>query len=168
MIIMKHHHAMRHPIASDSRWAFHMAQMMLRFSAGAVLSNDTQLIEAVMRKSISTLFLATGLFVSAISIGQAKTPIYCETTQVLQTERHKIITSKNETFRMTLSNDMVAFGINGFTGGTNVFKISRFEKLTDWQADYDRFYISFLDGNFYFAAVFPHSSRAVSAKCQIY
>ena len=168
MIIIKHHHAMRHPIASDSRWAFHMAQMMLRLSAGAVLSNDTQLIEAVMRKFISTLLLATGLFVSAISIGQAKTPIYCETTQVLQTERHKIITSKNETFRMTLSNDMVAFGINGFTGGTNVFKISRFEKLTDWQADYDRFYISFLDGNFYFAAVFPHSSRAVSAKCQIY
>ena len=41
---------MRHPIASDSRWAFHMAQMMLRLSAGAVLSNDTQLIEAVMRK----------------------------------------------------------------------------------------------------------------------
>jgi len=145
-----------------------MAQMMLRFSAGAVLSNDTQLIEAVMRKFISTLLLATGLFVSAISTGQAKTPIYCETTQVLQTERHKIITSKNETFRMTVSNDMVAFGINGFTGGTNVFKISRFEKLTDWQADYDRFYISFLDGNFYFAAVFPHSSRAVSAKCQIY
>jgi len=145
-----------------------MAQMMLRLSAGAVLSNDTQLIEAVMRKFISTLLLATGLFVSAISTGQAKTPIYCETTQVLQTERHKIITSKNETFRMTLSNDMVAFGINGFTGGTNVFKISRFEKLTDWQADYDRFYISFLDGNFYFAAVFPHSSRAVSAKCQIY
>ena len=168
MIIMKHHHAMRHPIASDSRWAFHMPQMMLRLSGGAVLSNDTQLIEAVMRKSISTLFLATGLFVSAISTGHAKTPIYCETTQVLQTERHKIIPSKNETFRMTLSNDMVAFGINGFTGGTNVFKISRFEKLTDWQADYDRFYISFLDGNFYFAAVFPHSSRAVSAKCQIY
>jgi len=121
-----------------------------------------------MRKSISTLFLATGLFVSTISTGQAKTPIYCETTQILQTERHKIITSKNETFRMTVSNDIVAFGINGFTGGTNAFKISRFETLTDWQADYDRFYISFLDGNFYFAAVFPHSSRAVSAKCQIY
>jgi hypothetical protein len=56
----------------------------------------------------------------------------------------------------------VAFGINGFTGGTNAFKISRFERLTDWQADYDRFYISFLDRNFYFAAVFPDSSRAVS------
>jgi hypothetical protein len=145
-----------------------MPQMMLLFSAGAVLSNDTQLIGAVMRKSISTLFLATGLFVSAISTGQAKTPIYCETTQILHTERHKIITTKNETFRMTVSEDMVAFGINGFTGGTNAFKISQFEKLTDWQADYDRFYISFLDGNFYFAAVFPHSSRSVSAKCQIY
>ena len=69
---------------------------------------------------------------------------------------------------MTVSNDIVDFGINGFTGGTNAFKISRFEKLTDWQADYDRFYISFLDGNFYFSAVFPHGSRAVSAKCQIY
>ena len=146
----------------------HMPQMMLPLPTGVVLSNDTQLIEAVMCKSISTLFLATGLFVSAISTGQAKTPIYCETTQILQTERHKITKSKNETFRMTVSKDMVAFGINGFTGGTNAFKISRFERLTDWQADYDRFYISFLDGNFYFAAVFPHSSRAVSAKCQIY
>ena len=28
--------------------------------------------------------------------------------------------------------------------------------------------ISFLDENFYFAAVFPHSSLAVSAKCKIY
>jgi putative effector of murein hydrolase LrgA (UPF0299 family) len=72
----------------------HMPQMMLPLSVGVVLSNDTQLIEAVMRNSISTLFLATGLFVSAISTGQAKTPIYCETTQILQTERHKITTSK--------------------------------------------------------------------------
>jgi len=97
MIIMKHHHAMKHPIASDSRWELAMssyAQMILPLSAGVVLSNDTQLIEAVMRNSISTLFLATGLFVSAISTGQAKTPIYCETTQILQTERHKITTSK--------------------------------------------------------------------------
>ncbi|MDC0649578.1 hypothetical protein OAQ37_03610 [Alphaproteobacteria bacterium] len=110
----------------------------------------------------------TGLFVSTISTGQVRTPIYCETTQVLQTERHKLITSKNEKFKMTVSNAFVDFGINGFTGGTNAFKISRFEKITDWQADYDRFYISFLDGNFYFAAVFPDSSRAISAKCQIY
>ena len=37
---------------------------------------------------------------------------------------------------MTVSSDFVDFGINGFTGGTNSFKISRFEKLTDWQADW--------------------------------
>ena len=121
-----------------------------------------------MRKCIPKLFLALGLLVFDISASEAKTPVYCETTQILQIERHKIITSKNEKFRMTVSNDIVDFGINGFTGGTNAFKISRFEKLTDWQADYDRFYISFLDGNFYFSAVFPHNSRAVSAKCQIY
>ncbi|MDA8716346.1 hypothetical protein N9M78_00130 [Alphaproteobacteria bacterium] len=121
-----------------------------------------------MRKYISTLFLAVGPFLCAISASEAKTPAYCETTQILQTERHKIITSKNEKFRMTVSSDFVDFGINGFTGGTNSFKISRFEKLTNWQADYDRFYISFLDENFYFAAVFPHSARAVSAKCKIY
>ena len=121
-----------------------------------------------MRKYVSILVLAAGLFVFAISASEAKTPVYCETTQVLQSERHKIITSKNEKFRMTVSKDIVDFGINGFTGGTNAFKMSRFAALTDWQADYDRFYISFLDGNLYFAAVFPNSSRAVSAKCQIY
>ena len=140
----------------------------MQFSVGYILSTECQPKELAMRKYISTLFLAVGLFLCAISASEAKTPAYCETTQILQTERHKIITSKNEKFRMTVSSDFVDFGINGFTGGTNSFKISRFEKLTDWQADYDRFYISFLDENFYFAAVFPHSSLAVSAKCQIY
>ena len=129
---------------------------------------ECQMKEPAMRKCIPTLFLAIGLLVFYILASEAKTPVYCETTQILQIERHKIITSKNEKFRMTVSSDFVDFGINGFTGGTNSFKISRFEKLTDWQADYDRFYISFLDGNFYFAAVFPHSARAVSAKCKIY
>jgi hypothetical protein len=132
------------------------------------LGTECQLKEPAMREYISTLFLAVGLFVFAISASEAKTAVYCETTQILQTERHKIITSKNEKFRMTVSSDIVDFGINGFTGGTNAFKISRFKNLTDWQADYDRFYISFLNGNFYFAAVFPDSSWAVSAKCQIY
>ena len=140
----------------------------MQFSVGYILSTECQPKELAMRKYISTLFLAVGLFLCAITASEAKTPAYCETTQILQTERHKIITSKNEKFRMTVSSDFVDFGINGFTGGTNSFKISRFEKLTDWQADYDRFYISFLDGNFYFAAVFPHSARAVSAKCKIY
>ena len=140
----------------------------MQFSVGYILSTECQPKELAMRKYISTLFLAVGLFLYAITASEAKTPAYCETTQILQTERHKIITSKNEKFRMTVSSDFVDFGINGFTGGTNSFKISRFEKLTDWQADYDRFYISFLDENFYFAAVFPHSARAVSAKCKIY
>ena len=129
---------------------------------------ERQLKEPAMRKCIPKLFLALGLLVFDISASEAKTPVYCETTQILQIERHKIITSKNEKFRMTVSSDFVDFGINGFTGGTNSFKISRFKKITDWQSDHNRFYISFLDGNFYFAAVFPDSSRAVSAKCQIY
>ena len=66
---------------------------------------------------------------------------------------------------MTVSSDFVDFGINGFTGGTNSFKISRFEKLTDWKADYDRFYISFLDGNFYFAAVPLYVGGAMAFGC---
>ena len=140
----------------------------MQFSVGYILSAECQPKELAMRKYISTLFLAVGLFLYAITASEAKTPAYCETTQILQTERHKIITSKNEKFRMTVSSDFVDFGINGFTGGTNSFKISRFEKLTDWQADYDRFYISFLDENFYFAAVFPQSQLAVSAKCKKY
>ena len=80
------------------------------------LDAECLLKELDMRKFISTLFLAVGLFVFAIKASGTKTPIYYETTQVLQTERHKIITSKHEKFRMTVSNDIVNFGINGFTG----------------------------------------------------
>jgi len=163
---------MRHPIANKGSQALQFWQDKpgwgLQFSIGDILGTECQLKELALCKYISTSFLVVGLLLFAISASEAKTPVYCETTQILQIERHKIITSKNEKFRMTVSSGFVDFGINGFTGGTNSFKISRFEKLTDWQADYDRFYISFLGENFYFAAVFPHSSRAVSAKCQIY
>jgi hypothetical protein len=63
--------------------------------------------EPAMRKCIPTLFLAIGLLVFYISASEAKTPVYCETTQILQIERHKIITSKNEKFRMNVSSDLM-------------------------------------------------------------
>ena len=117
---------------------------------------------------ILTMPLFFCFFVTDISTVEAKTAIYCETTQILQTVKHKMVTSKNEHFRMTASNEVVVFGINGFTGGTNTFKISSFTKITDWQSDFDRFYLSFLNGDFYFSATFPESSTAVSARCKIY
>ena len=152
----------RHHLGKISRVGF------CSFLLTIFLGTECHLKEPAMRKYISTLFLAIGVFVFSISASEAKTPVYCETTQILQTEQHEIITSKNEKFRMTVSSDIVDFGINGFTGGTNSFKILRFKKITDWQSNHNRFYISFLDGNFYFSAVFPDSSRAISAKCQIY
>ena len=105
---------------------------------------------------------------SNISSAEAKTAIYCETTQILQTAEHRMIRSKNEKFRMTVSNDVVEFGINGFTGGTNAFKITDFSESANWQSNYNRFYISFLNEDFYFSATFPQSSIAVSARCKIY
>lgn len=123
---------------------------------------------ASMANPILIMPLVFCFFVSNISTVEAKTAIYCETTQILQTVQHKMVTSKNEQFRMTVSNEVVAFGINGFTGGTNTFKISNFIKITDWQSDFDRFYLSFLNGDFYFSATFPESSTAVSARCKIY
>ena len=121
----------------------------------------------MVRATLSTM-LFFGLSMSNISSIEAKTAIYCETTQILQTAQHQMIRQKNEKFKMTVSNGVVEFGINGFTGGTNKFKISNYLEANSWQSNYDRFYISFLNGDFYFSATFPQSSKAVSALCKIY
>ena len=121
-----------------------------------------------MVKVIRSTLLFFSLSTLIVTSAESKTAIYCETTQILKTNQHEMFRPKNEKFRMMVSNDVVEFGINGFTGGTNSFKISKYKKITDWQSDYDRFYILFLNGNFYFSAVFAQSSRAVSAKCKLY
>ena len=122
----------------------------------------------IMLKATLSTMLFFALSMSNISSIEAKTAIYCETTQILQTAQHQMIRQKNEKFRMTVSNGVVELGINGFTGGTNKFKISNYLETTSWQSNYDRFYISFLNGDFYFSATFPQSSKAVSARCKIY
>ena len=122
----------------------------------------------IMVKATLSTMLFFGLSMSNISSIEAKTAIYCETTQILQTTQHQMIRQKNEKFRMTVSNGVVEFGINGFTGGTNKFKISKYLETNSWQSNYDRFYISFLNGDFYFSATFPQSSKAVSARCKMY
>lgn len=122
----------------------------------------------IMVKAIRSTLLFFGLSTLIVTSAESKTAIYCETTQILETNQHEMFRPKNEKFRMVVSNDVVEFGINGFTGGTNSFKISNYKKVIDWQSDYDRFYILFLNGDFYFSAVFAQSSRAVSAKCKLY
>jgi hypothetical protein len=121
-----------------------------------------------MVKAIFSTLLFFSLSTLNATSAESKTALYCETTQILKTDQHEMFRPKNEKFRMVVSNDIVEFGINGFTGGTNSFKVSNYKKVTDWQSDYDRFYILFLNEDFYFSAVFPHSSRAVSAKCKLY
>ena len=122
----------------------------------------------IMVKATLSTTLFFGLYMSNISSIEAKTPIYCETTQILQTAQHQMTRQRNEKFRITVSNGVVEFGINGFTGGTNKFQISNYLGTNNWQSNYDRFYISFLNGDLYFSATFPQSSKAVSAQCKIY
>ena len=122
----------------------------------------------MMHKSGLILFFISNLIFSGISVSWAKTAAYCETTQVLEIDEHTLSKSKNEQFRLVVSSETVNFGINSFSGGTNTFKIIDYQSRMNWQADDDRFYISFLNGNLYFSAVFPRSAMLVSAKCEIY
>ena len=121
----------------------------------------------MVKATLSTM-LFFGLSASDISSIEDKTVIYCETTQILQTAQHQMIRKKNQSFRMALSNGVVEFGINEFTGGTNKFKISNYLETTNWQSSYDRFSISFLNGDFYFSSTFTQTSTAVSARCKTY
>ena len=122
----------------------------------------------MMRKSEVMLFFITNLIFNGTSATWAKNPAYCETTHVLEVNEHTLSKSKNEQFRLVVSSETVNFGINSFSGGTNTFKIKDYHSRMNWKADDDRFYISFLDGNFHFSAVFPKSATLVSAKCEIY
>ena len=122
----------------------------------------------IMRKpGLILIFIANIIFTGA-SVSWAKNAAYCETTQVLEIDEHALSKSKNEQFRLVVSNKTVNFGINSFSGGTNTFKIIDYRGTMNWQADDDRFYVSFLNGNLYFSAVFPKSATLVSARCEIY
>ena len=122
----------------------------------------------MIRKSGLILFFIANLIFNVTSVSWAKNAAYCETTHVLEIDDYALSKSKNEQFRIVVSSETVNFGINSFSGGTNTFKIINYRSRMDWQADNGRFYISFLNGNLYFSAVFPRSATLVSAKCEIY
>ena len=122
----------------------------------------------MMRKLGLILFFITNLILYGASVSWAKNAAYCETTQVLEIAEHALAKSKNEEFRIVVSSKTVNFGINSFSGGTNTFRIIDYRSRMNWQADDDRFYVSFLNGNLYFSAVFPKSATLVSAKCEMY
>ena len=122
----------------------------------------------MMRTSGLVLFFIANFIFNGTSVSWAKNAAYCETNQILEIDDHALLKSKNEQFRLVVSSETVYFGINSFSGGTNTFKIKDYHSKTNWHADDDRFYISFLNGNFYFSAVFPRSATLVSAKCEIY
>ena len=122
----------------------------------------------MMRKPGLILFFIANITFNGASVSWGKNAAYCETTQVLEIDEHALSKSKNERFRLVVSSETVNFGINSFSGGTNTFKIIDYRSIMNWQADDDRFYISFLNGNLYFSAVFPGSATLVSAKCEIY
>ena len=122
----------------------------------------------MIRKSGLILLFITNLIFYSVSLSWAEDAAYCETTQVLEIGDHTLGKSKNEQFRLVVSRKTVNFGINSFSGGTNTFKLINYRNRMSWQADDGRFYISFLNGNLYFSAVFPRSATLVSAKCKIY
>ena len=122
----------------------------------------------MMRNSGLILFLVAELIFNGTSVSWAKNAAYCETTQVLEINEHALSKSKNEQFRLVVSGETVHFGINSFSGGTNTFKITVYQSIMNWQANDDRFHISFLNGDLYFSAVFARSATLVSAKCEIY
>ena len=121
-----------------------------------------------MHKAMLIPFFTFNLIFYCASMSWAENAAYCETTQVLALSGHILVKSKNERFRLVVSSKTVHFGINSFSGGTNTFKMINYRNKMDWQADNDRFYISFLDGNLYFSAVFPESATLASARCKIY
>ena len=122
----------------------------------------------MMRKSGLILFFIANLTFNGTSVSWAKNAAYCETTQVLEIDDHALLKSKNEQFRLVISSETVHFGINSFSGGTNTFEIIDYQSKMNWQANDDRFHISFLNGNLYFSAVFPRSGTLVSAECKFY
>ena len=122
----------------------------------------------MMRKPGLILFFIAYITFNGASVSWGKNAAYCETTQVLEIDDHALSKSKNEQFRLVISNETVHFGINSFSGGSNTFKIIDYRGKMNWRADDDRYYISFLNGNLYFSAVFPKSATVVSARCQIY
>ena len=122
----------------------------------------------MIRKSRLILLFITNLIFYSVSLSWAEDAAYCETTQVLEIGDHTLGKSKNEQFRLVVSSKTVNFGINSFSGGTNTFKLINYRNRMNWQADDGRFYISFLNGDLYFSAVFPRSATLVSAKCKIY
>ena len=122
----------------------------------------------MIRKSGLILLFITNLIFYSVSMSWAEDAAYCETTQVLEIGDHTLGKSKNEQFRLVVSSKTVNFGINSFSGGTNTFKLINYRNRMNWQADDGRFYISFLNGDLYFSAVFPRSAALVSAKCTIY
>ena len=121
-----------------------------------------------MRILVLVLFCISNLIFFGASVSWSDNAAYCETTQVLEISDHAMTKSRNERFRIVVSNSTVNFGINSFSGGTNSFKIKDYRNRMDWQVDHSRFYISFLNGNLYFSAVFPTNATLVSAKCQLY
>ena len=113
----------------------------------------------MVRKSGFVLFFIAKLIFYDVSMSWAENAAYCETTQVLEIGEHALAKSKNEQFRLVVSSKTVNFGINSFSGGTNTFKVINYRSKMNWQADDGRFYISFINGNLYFSAVFQEARR---------
>ena len=95
-------------------------------------------------------------------------PIFykCETTHNVISRFHELTIYEPSRFSIAISNNELFFYEADFYGVDFSLNLSKFTSESSWEADYDRWYVSFLNGDFYYASVFANASTAVSAKCQ--
>ena len=95
-------------------------------------------------------------------------PIFytCETTQNVISLNHELTIYKPSRFSIAISNNELFFYEADFYGVDFSLNLSKFNSASSWEADYDRWYVSFSSGDFYYVSVFGNASKAVSAKCQ--
>ena len=113
-------------------------------------------------------FLPLAILAANAYAGDKNRPIFykCETTQNVVSSFHELTIHKPSRFSMAISNNELFFYEANFYGADFSLNLSKFTSERNWEADDDRFYVSLLNGNFYYVSVFANASIAVSAKCQ--
>ena len=90
----------------------------------------------------------------------------CETTQHVLSSNHELTIYKPSRFSIAISNYELFFYEAEFYEVDFSLNLSKFVSESSWEADFDRWYVSFSNGNFYFASIFANAAKAVSATCQ--
>ena len=121
-----------------------------------------------MNRFFYIVFSTFALLYSYAHAEDKNRPIFykCETTQHVLSMFHKLTIYEPSRFSIAISNYELFFYEADFYRVDFSLNLSKFASESSWEADFDRWYVSFLNGNFYFVSVFANAAEAVSAKCQ--